>query len=98
MSQSLCVLRPLQVDFWSPESADLVTVHTDVDIHIPASHVDMVSVMLQQSGMDYRWVCLKKQLVILIIKNSGMDQGVNEGDGNYILMWTQKLLALAGSD
>ncbi|XP_053492665.1 carboxypeptidase B [Ictalurus furcatus] len=44
----------VQVDFWSPDSDDLVTVFTEVDVHIPASHTDMVSVMLQQSGMDYR--------------------------------------------
>ncbi|XP_060776712.1 carboxypeptidase B [Neoarius graeffei] len=44
----------MEVDFWSPESDDLVAVQTKVDIHIPASHTDMVSVMLQQSGMDYQ--------------------------------------------
>ncbi|KAF7708957.1 hypothetical protein HF521_018014 [Silurus meridionalis] len=44
----------VKVDFWSPDSADLVAVHTDVDIHIPASYIDMVSVMLQQSGMEYQ--------------------------------------------
>ncbi|KAB5587196.1 hypothetical protein PHYPO_G00010300 [Pangasianodon hypophthalmus] len=44
----------VKVNFWSPDSADLVTVYSNVDVHIPASHIDMVSVMLQQSGMDYR--------------------------------------------
>ncbi|GAA6078294.1 carboxypeptidase B [Tachysurus ichikawai] len=44
----------MKVDFWSPDSADMVTVFTEVDVHIPASHADMFSVMLQQSGMDYQ--------------------------------------------
>ncbi|CAB1350050.1 unnamed protein product, partial [Coregonus sp. 'balchen'] len=31
----------MEVDFWSPESADLVTIDIDVDIHVPAAHTDM---------------------------------------------------------
>jgi len=43
----------MEVDFWSPESAELVTIDIDVDIRVPASHVDMVFTMLQQNGMDH---------------------------------------------
>ncbi|XP_072534793.1 carboxypeptidase B [Salminus brasiliensis] len=43
----------LKVDFWSPDSEKQVTIDIDVDIHVPASHLDMVFVMLDQSGMDY---------------------------------------------
>ncbi|XP_036438132.1 carboxypeptidase B [Colossoma macropomum] len=43
----------LKVDFWSPDSAELVTIDIDVDIHVPASHTDMVFIMLDQSGIDY---------------------------------------------
>ncbi|XP_055784035.1 carboxypeptidase B [Salvelinus fontinalis] len=42
----------MEVDFWSPESADLVTIDIDVDLHVPAAHTDMVSTILQQSGME----------------------------------------------
>ncbi|XP_041726172.1 carboxypeptidase B [Coregonus clupeaformis] len=42
----------MEVDFWSPESADLVTIDIDVDIHVPAAHTDMVYTMLQQSDME----------------------------------------------
>ncbi|KAF5899816.1 carboxypeptidase B, partial [Clarias magur] len=43
-----------QVDFWSPENAEVVTLFSEVDVRIPAAHVDMVLVMLQQSGMEYQ--------------------------------------------
>ncbi|KAL7874086.1 hypothetical protein SRHO_G00050560 [Serrasalmus rhombeus] len=43
----------LKVDFWSPDSAELVTIDIDVDIHVPASHSDMVFIMLDQSGINY---------------------------------------------
>uniref|UniRef100_A0A8C7G2T6 Carboxypeptidase B n=1 Tax=Oncorhynchus kisutch TaxID=8019 RepID=A0A8C7G2T6_ONCKI len=42
----------MEVDFWSPESADLVTIDIDVDLHVPAAHTDMVYTILQQSGME----------------------------------------------
>ncbi|TTH84667.1 Carboxypeptidase B [Bagarius yarrelli] len=40
-------------DFWMPDSAGLVKVFSNVDIRIPAAHVDMVIVMLQQSNIDF---------------------------------------------
>lgn len=43
---------PLQVDFWSPDSAELVTIDIDVDIHVPALYLELVSTMLQQSDME----------------------------------------------
>lgn len=49
----VCVWRPLQVDFWSPESAEQVTIDIDVDIHIPASHTSMVYTVLNQSDMEH---------------------------------------------
>uniref|UniRef100_A0AAY5EDR5 Uncharacterized protein n=1 Tax=Electrophorus electricus TaxID=8005 RepID=A0AAY5EDR5_ELEEL len=44
---ALCELK-------NPDSADMVTVGMDVDIHIPASHADMAFIMLQQSDMKYK--------------------------------------------
>lgn len=49
----VCVWRPLQVDFWSPDSADVVTIDTDVDIHIDALHASMVYTILNQSDMEH---------------------------------------------
>merc|ERR1719341_112160 len=43
----------MKVDFWRPESAELVTIDIDVDIHVDSIHDDMVSTMLQQSGMEH---------------------------------------------
>lgn len=48
--------RHLQVDFWSPESAEVVTVGTDVDIRVPAIYLDMLYTLLQQSDMEHRQV------------------------------------------
>ncbi|KAL1006264.1 hypothetical protein UPYG_G00069910 [Umbra pygmaea] len=42
----------VEVDFWRPESADLVTIDIDVDVHVPPAHTDMVYTMMQQSGMQ----------------------------------------------
>merc|ERR1719341_1373484 len=41
----------MKVDFWRPDSAELVTIDIDVDIHVDSIHDDMVSTLLQQSGM-----------------------------------------------
>ncbi|KAJ8010944.1 hypothetical protein DPEC_G00080410 [Dallia pectoralis] len=41
----------IELDFWRPESVDLVTIDMDVDIHVPPAHTDIVFTMLQQSGM-----------------------------------------------
>jgi len=43
----------MEVDFWRPESPDLVTIDIDVDIHVDSIHADMVSTLLQQSGMEH---------------------------------------------
>jgi len=43
----------MEVDFWRPESPELVTIDIDVDIHVDSIHADMVSTMLQQSGMEH---------------------------------------------
>ncbi|XP_031440130.1 carboxypeptidase B [Clupea harengus] len=43
----------MEVDFWSPESAEQVTIDIDVDIHIPASHTSMVYTILNQSDMEH---------------------------------------------
>ncbi|XP_062848103.1 carboxypeptidase B-like [Trichomycterus rosablanca] len=44
----------IKIDFWSPASADLVVVNSDVDIHVPASYTDMISLRLWQRGMQYK--------------------------------------------
>merc|ERR1719184_356054 len=43
----------MEVDFWRPESPELVTIDVDVDIHVDAIHADMVHTLLQQSGMEH---------------------------------------------
>jgi len=43
----------MEVDFWRPESPELVTIDIDVDIHVDAIHADMVATMLHQSGMEH---------------------------------------------
>ncbi|XP_026218810.1 carboxypeptidase B [Anabas testudineus] len=45
--------RRVQVDFWRPESAELVTIDIDVDIRVPAMYLDMVYTILQQNDMDH---------------------------------------------
>lgn len=49
----VCLWRHLQVDFWSPESAETVTIDIDVDIHVPAMYLDMVYTLLHQSDMEH---------------------------------------------
>ncbi|XP_030625017.1 carboxypeptidase B [Chanos chanos] len=44
----------IKVDFWKPDSPELVTIDIDVDIHISAPHAAMVFTMLQQSGMEHK--------------------------------------------
>ncbi|XP_056105898.1 carboxypeptidase B [Rhinichthys klamathensis goyatoka] len=44
--------QKVKVDFWKPDSPDLVTVGMKVDIHVPAAQLDMVFTILQQSGME----------------------------------------------
>ena len=53
---SVWLWRHLQVDFWRPESSELVTIDIDVDIHVPAMYLDMVHTLLQQSDMEHTWV------------------------------------------
>ncbi|KAM9337305.1 carboxypeptidase B [Symphorus nematophorus] len=45
--------KSIEVDFWSPDSAELVTIDIDVDIHVPAIYLDMVYTILQQSEMEH---------------------------------------------
>lgn len=49
------MLHP-QVDFWKPDSPDLVTTGMKVDIHVPAAQLDMVFTILQQSDMEAKYV------------------------------------------
>lgn len=50
---SVWLWRHLQVDFWSPESAEQVTIDIDVDIRVPAIYLDMVYTILQQSDIEH---------------------------------------------
>uniref|UniRef100_A0A3B3ZHD3 Carboxypeptidase B n=2 Tax=Periophthalmus magnuspinnatus TaxID=409849 RepID=A0A3B3ZHD3_9GOBI len=43
----------MEVDFWRPESPQLVTIDIDVDIRVPALYLDMVSTRLHQSDMEH---------------------------------------------
>uniref|UniRef100_A0A671Q8G7 Carboxypeptidase B n=2 Tax=Sinocyclocheilus anshuiensis TaxID=1608454 RepID=A0A671Q8G7_9TELE len=47
-------VRSLRVDFWKPDSPDLVTIGMNVDLHVPAAQLDMVFTILQQSGMEVK--------------------------------------------
>ncbi|XP_016117837.1 carboxypeptidase B-like [Sinocyclocheilus grahami] len=44
----------IKVDFWKPDSPDLVTIGMNVDLHVPAAQLDMVFTILQQSGMEVK--------------------------------------------
>ncbi|XP_055038419.2 carboxypeptidase B [Misgurnus anguillicaudatus] len=44
--------RNVKVDFWKPDSAEIVTVGMNVDIQVPAPQLSMVSTILHQSGME----------------------------------------------
>lgn len=50
---SVWLWRHLQLDFWSPDSEEQVTIDIDVDIRVPARYLDMMYTNLQQSGMEY---------------------------------------------
>ncbi|KAJ4925426.1 hypothetical protein JOQ06_018157 [Pogonophryne albipinna] len=43
----------IEVDFWRPENAELVTIDIDVDIHVPAMYLDIVSTILHQNDMEH---------------------------------------------
>ncbi|KAM3593883.1 uncharacterized protein V6R79_024446 [Siganus canaliculatus] len=45
--------KSIEVDFWQPDMADLVSINNDVDIHVPAVYLDMVLTILQQSNMEH---------------------------------------------
>ncbi|WP_289449458.1 hypothetical protein, partial [Klebsiella pneumoniae] len=45
--------KSIEVDFWRPESPELVTIDIDVDIRVPAIYLDMVYTILQQSDMEH---------------------------------------------
>uniref|UniRef100_A0A3Q2ECV0 Carboxypeptidase B n=1 Tax=Cyprinodon variegatus TaxID=28743 RepID=A0A3Q2ECV0_CYPVA len=61
----------LQVDFWSPDSEDLVTIDINVDIHVPARYLDMVYTILEQSGIEYEIFIEDVQSAINRQANSG---------------------------
>merc|ERR1712002_334188 len=45
--------KSIEVDFWRPDAAELVTIDIDVDIHVPAKYLDMVHTILQQNDMEH---------------------------------------------
>ncbi|XP_078137231.1 carboxypeptidase B [Sander vitreus] len=46
--------KSIEVDFWRPESPELVTIDVDVDIRVRAMYLDMVYTTLQQNDMEYK--------------------------------------------
>uniref|UniRef100_A0A3Q3WGA6 Carboxypeptidase B n=1 Tax=Mola mola TaxID=94237 RepID=A0A3Q3WGA6_MOLML len=46
--------KNIEVDFWSPESDEQVTIDIDVDIRVPARYLTLVSTVLQQSDMEHK--------------------------------------------
>ncbi|KAM9713119.1 carboxypeptidase B [Menidia menidia] len=45
--------QSIDVDFWSPDSAEQVTIDTDVDIHVPAKYLNIVYTTLSQSDIEH---------------------------------------------
>uniref|UniRef100_A0A8C5I152 Carboxypeptidase B n=1 Tax=Gouania willdenowi TaxID=441366 RepID=A0A8C5I152_GOUWI len=45
--------KNIEVDFWSPEGAELVTIDMDVDIHVPAQYLNIVFTILDQNDMEH---------------------------------------------
>uniref|UniRef100_A0A8C3AIH3 Carboxypeptidase B n=2 Tax=Cyclopterus lumpus TaxID=8103 RepID=A0A8C3AIH3_CYCLU len=45
--------KSIEVDFWSPESSELVSIDIDVDIRVPAMYLDMVHTFLQQNDIEH---------------------------------------------
>ncbi|XP_066539015.1 carboxypeptidase B [Hoplias malabaricus] len=69
----------MKVDFWSPDSAEMVTIDIDVDLHIPASHIDMVYIMLDQTGMEYEVLIDDLQIAV----NNQMDNKMHTRSHDY---------------
>ncbi|CAN9506327.1 unnamed protein product [Ophioblennius macclurei] len=44
--------QDIELDFWSPDDAELVDINMDVDIHVPARYLGIVSTQLNQSDME----------------------------------------------
>ncbi|XP_018529294.1 carboxypeptidase B [Lates calcarifer] len=45
--------KNIEVDFWRPESPELVTIDIDVDIRVPAMYLDIVYTILQQNDIEH---------------------------------------------
>ncbi|XP_077481064.1 carboxypeptidase B [Stigmatopora argus] len=45
--------QSIELDFWSPESAEWVTIDTDVDLRVPAMYREMVHTMLLRSNIKH---------------------------------------------
>ncbi|TRY58490.1 hypothetical protein DNTS_004909 [Danionella cerebrum] len=46
--------QKFKCDFWKPDSAELVSIGMNVDIHVPVAQLSMVFRLLQQSGVKVR--------------------------------------------
>ncbi|XP_045905564.1 carboxypeptidase B [Micropterus dolomieu] len=56
--------QSIELDFWSPESSELVTIGVDVDIHVPAIYLDMVYTILQQNDIEHEVLIEDLQTVV----------------------------------
>ncbi|GAA6215022.1 carboxypeptidase B [Lates japonicus] len=45
--------KNIEVDFWRPDSPELVTIDIDVDIRVPAKYLDIVYTILQQNDIEH---------------------------------------------
>ncbi|XP_029955511.1 carboxypeptidase B [Salarias fasciatus] len=45
--------KDIEVDFWSPDDASLVKANMEVDIHVRAMYLNIVSTVLNQSDMEH---------------------------------------------
>ncbi|KAF6716702.1 Carboxypeptidase B [Oryzias melastigma] len=63
----------IEVDFWSPDSPELVTIDINVDIRVPARYLSLVYTTLGQSGMEHEILIDDVQVAI----NRQADNGIS---------------------
>ncbi|XP_004081139.1 carboxypeptidase B [Oryzias latipes] len=63
----------IEVDFWSPDSPELVTIDIDVDIRVPARYLSIVYTTLGQSSMAHEILIEDVQVAI----NRQADNGIS---------------------
>uniref|UniRef100_A0A8D3ANR7 Carboxypeptidase B n=1 Tax=Scophthalmus maximus TaxID=52904 RepID=A0A8D3ANR7_SCOMX len=63
--------KSIEVDFWRPESPELLTIDIDVDIRVSAIYLDMLYTILQQSDMEHEVLIEDLQTAVEAQADSG---------------------------